>query len=135
MRQSAPKKLRWKQELGLLYLLSSPSVEEAARASGISDATLWRWLADPVFDRRYRELRRGAVKVATARLQELSGLAAQTLAEIMASAAATPASRVAAARTVLEMSLRSVELEEIESRLAALEKAIESMHGRPARVA
>ena len=134
MRHQEPK-LTWKQQMGLLYLLSSPSVEAAAVASGISHATIWRWLREPEFSRKYRELRRGAVQVATARLQQLTGKAADTLETVMDTATDKPASRVMAARAILALSLKSIEVEDLAERLAELERRVAAIRERPARVA
>jgi hypothetical protein len=128
MRHSA--KLTWKQEAGLRHLLSEPSVEAAARASGISSATYFRWLQQQPFADRYAELRHNALEVATARLQVLAAQACETLETIMASRKAPAASRASAARTVLEMALRVRELSEIEQRLSALEKIAAAGTGR-----
>ena len=44
----------------------------------------------------------------------------------MADTGATSSSRVSAAKTVLEMALKGVELEELETRIAALEEQLKS---------
>lgn len=62
-----------------------------------------------------------AVEHARARLQQASGEAVEALREVMTDQDAPHASRVSAARTVLDMAMRATSEEEIEKRLAALE--------------
>lgn len=114
-----------RQTRAVLALLSAPSHEEAAQAAGISHTTLYRWLAhDELFIDAYREARRVAVEQAIARLQQSSSEAVEVLRSIMQGQGHPAAARVTAARTVLEMSLKAVELEEIAGRLAALEEFV-----------
>jgi hypothetical protein len=110
-----------KYEQAIVALLQHPTIGEAASAIGISEATLWRWLQLAEFQARYREARRLAVNQAIAQVQRITAPAVTTLDGVMTSKTASPASRVAAARTVVEMALRAVELDDIEARVAALE--------------
>lgn len=57
------------QERALLALLTSPSREEAARAAGVSDSTLWRYTRDEAFARRLREAHQEIVGHAALRLR------------------------------------------------------------------
>ena len=72
-------KLGRKKEAAVLALLSSRSVEEAARVAGVNARTLYRWQKDPEFAAAYREARRAAVSQANARLQQGTGAAAATM--------------------------------------------------------
>ena len=55
-------KLTAKQEKLLASLLSSPTVQQAAAAAGVSEPTAYRWLReDAAFDAAYRQARRQAV--------------------------------------------------------------------------
>ena len=51
--------------------------------------------------------------------------------EVMADVEATPASRVTAARAVLDLALKATELEAIEERLTALERQV-GLHAKQA---
>ena len=73
------------------------------------------------FREAYRRARRKVVDQARARLQQASGEAVEALREVMNDEAAPHASRVSAAKIVLDMSLKETHAEEIEERLAALE--------------
>jgi hypothetical protein len=76
-----------------------------------------------VFQSAYREAKRELVVHATTLLQRYASTAVSTLASIMVHAEAPASSRVAAARVVLEMALRGVELEDLLLRIEALEAA------------
>jgi hypothetical protein len=109
------------QEGAIVALLSDPGLTGAAKAAGVGKATLWRWMQQPAFREAYRRARREAVEQARARLQQASGEAVEALREVMNDQDAPHASRVSAARTVLDMAMQATNEEEIEKRLAALE--------------
>jgi hypothetical protein len=115
-------KLSRKREQAIAALLSASTLVEAAKAAGIGDRTLWRWLQDPHFQTAYRQARRDAVGQAIARLQQVASTAVDTLESVMKSSAARDSARVAAARAVLELGVRAIELEDLEARLTALEQ-------------
>ena len=110
------------QEHALVALLSDPGLTGAAKAAGVGKATLWRWMQQPAFREAYRKARREAVEQARARLQQASGEAVEALREVMNDSEAPHASRVSAARTVLDMAMAATSTEELEARLAALER-------------
>lgn len=114
-----------KEDAALVALISEPTLREAANKAGISEATLWRWLQDPEFQEKYRTARRQAVSQSITQLQKISSEAVETLREVMNSKETPPASRVTAARAVLEMSIKAVEVEDLAVRIEALEKAAE----------
>jgi hypothetical protein len=72
-------KLGRKQEEAIVALLSTRSIEDAARACETPARTLYRWLNDPDFDKAYRAARRKAFGQSTARLQYGASAAASTL--------------------------------------------------------
>lgn len=96
-----------KKEKAILALLQEPTVEKAAVQSGISRATLFRWLKDPIFQARLTEAREHASNMALLNLSELSGRATQVLREIMEAPQVNPRARVAAARTALQMAFKA----------------------------
>jgi predicted negative regulator of RcsB-dependent stress response len=118
-----------KREIFIAYLLTEPNIREAAKKAGIGENTGWRWLQDPVFKEAYQEARRAAVSQAIAQLQQASTEAVTTLRKVMADQDATPSSRVTAAKTTLEMALKSVELEDLAQRIQKLEQSLQN-HGR-----
>jgi hypothetical protein len=112
-----------KREEAIVALLSQPNLEAAARAIGIGTTTLVRWQKDPEFDAAYRAARRAAFGQSIARLQQACGAAVSVLLKVMVDPS-TPASvKVRAADSVLDHSARSIEIEDIEVRVAELERA------------
>jgi len=125
-------KITRKREQAISALLVSPTVQEAAQVAQIGERTLWRWLQEPEFQRAYRQARRQAVSQAVARLQQASSEAVEALSSVMNDTEAPASSKVSAAKAVLELSFKAVELEDLESRITILEEAfnIEEEHGK-----
>ena len=98
-------------------------IDEAAKAVGIAASTLILWMKEPAFQTAYREAKRAAFSQVTARLQQGSVVAATALLKTVVDPN-TPASvRVRAAECVLNHALRAIEVEDIEARVAELERA------------
>ena len=104
-----------------MALLSSPNVETAAESVGIGRVTAWRWMQDPAVVQRLAEARRQGMQHAMTRLQAAASASVVCLCEVQQDGESESA-RVSAARTVLEMALRAVELGDIEERLERLEQ-------------
>lgn len=115
-----------KQDALICALLIEPTVEQAAKKVGIGTTTAFRWLQEPTFQAQYREARRMAVSQAISQLQQASTEAVATLRAIMEDEQAPPASRVTAARTVLDTSLKAVELEDLAGRIEKLEQSLQN---------
>lgn len=119
-----PGALPAKQELALRAVLSHPTLKEAALAAGISETTLWRYMQDEEFSKRLREARRDAVSHAVIRLQRASSDAVTVLRDLMMKDDAPASARITAARTVLDYSMRAVEMDELRARIDQLEEFI-----------
>ncbi len=119
--------LTHKQEKAIAALLSEPTVTAAAAKCGIGERTLHTWLHDiPAFAAAYTAARHDAVGQAVGRLQHATGIAVDALIDVLDSeyAPVAPAAvRVSAAKVIIEYALRFRELDELESRIAALENA------------
>jgi hypothetical protein len=90
---------------------------------GIATNTLLSWMKVPEFQADYREAKRAAYSQAIARLQHATSAAAATLVKTMIDAA-TPASvRVRAAEAIFNHAAKAMEIEDIEARVAELERA------------
>ena len=113
-----------KIEEAVAALLIQRNIEEAARSIDVSPKTLLRWMKVPEFEVAYREARRAAFGQSIARLQQASSAAVSTLLKVMIDPNAPSSSRVRAADSVLDHTLKAVEIEDIEARVAALERNI-----------
>jgi len=118
-----------RHEAALVALLSEPTMEAAAKKAGISISTLSRWMELAEFQEKYRQPRRDSVTTATTALQRHAAGAVATLAQVMGDPTAPSAVRVSAARIVLELAYRAVEIEDIQERLSRLEQS-QAEHGR-----
>ena len=116
-----------KKEDAIAALLSQRNIEEAARAAGLGTRTLLRWLTLPEFQTAYREARRAAFGQAVARLQQGTSAAATTLLKTMIEPGTPPSVRVRAAEAIFNHAAKAIEIEDIEARVAELERAAEEV--------
>jgi transposase-like protein len=122
-----------KKEAAIEALLTQRNVEEAARSIDIGTQTLRRWMKIPEFEAAYLEARRAAVSQSNARLQQASSAAVSTLLKIMVDVTSPASTRVRAADSVLDHAKQSIEIDDIQVRLAALEQtANPTKHGEGA---
>lgn len=113
-----------KQQRAIFALLSEPTLEDAAKQTGVQRTTLWRWLQEPDFRSSYMQARRLAVQRAIARTQAVTSEAVETLREIMSDKSAKGSERVAAAKAIIDYAFKGVELEDLAQRLEAVEAAM-----------
>ena len=119
-----------KKEDAIVALLTTRTVEEAARVVGVSTKTLLRWMKEPEFDTAYRAAKRAAFGQSIARLHYLSSAAVTTLGKVMLEAGTPPATRVRAADSILDHTTKAIEIEGLEARLTELGRAAEGTAGR-----
>jgi hypothetical protein len=100
-------------------------VEQAAAAAKISSASGWRYLRDAEVIARLREACRHTMQESKALLQAASIEAVSLLRQVLRECE-SQSTQVAAAKTVLEMALRAVELDDVEQRLSKLEEIAKS---------
>ena len=120
---ATPDQLTARQHKAIAALLTEPTITAAATKVGIGERTLHTWLSERPFVDAYRTARREAVTQAVARLQQVSTAAVAVLVQVMADKKTPAGTRVVAAKTVLDMAIRAVELDDISARLEALEQA------------
>src|SRR5579863_1563616 len=123
-------KLGHKQEEAIAALLTQRNTEEAARAVGVAPKTLLRWMKLPDFQRAYRQARWAAFGQSVARLQQAASAAVSTLLKVMVDRSTPASTRVRAAESVLTHAAKSIEIEDIEARVTALEQGAESSKAR-----
>ena len=82
-----------------------------------------RWQKPPEFKQAFREARCSAHQQSIARLQQATSAAGSTLLKVMVDPATPASTKVRAAESVLDHSAKGIELEDIEARLAELERA------------
>jgi AcrR family transcriptional regulator len=102
-------------------LLLHPTNSEAAKAAGISEGTLYRYLNDDGFKALYNEAKRRMLDGTINKLRLASSGAVDVLIAIAHDPASPQSARVAASKVLLETAIRAGAIEEIEERLAAME--------------
>ena len=110
-----------KQDTAIGALLSQPTILAAAESVGVGESTLRRWLKDRDFLAAYRAARREAVSQAVGHLQGACSVAVLALTDISQDVNSPASARVSAARTVLDLALKGVELEDLAVRVEELE--------------
>ena len=116
--------LTHKQEKAIMLLLQNKKMEEVAQELRISQVTLYRWIKQDAFKKRFAEVRQELFNEALDSLKTLTKEAIDTLDDILKNGT-KETSRVTASKTVLELALRLKEVEELEKRVEELEKIVE----------
>jgi DNA-binding MurR/RpiR family transcriptional regulator len=117
-------KLGRKKERAITALLENQTLADAARAVGIGETTLWRWLQEPGFKSAFREAKRRVLDEALTTLQKATGKAIGALVSILEDQGKPASARVTAAKTILETAVKSIQVEALEARVEQLERAI-----------
>lgn len=103
-------------------LLAAPTIRQAAEAAGVGETTAWRYLGDPAVKREVAYRQSGMLAQASAGVVSDMAVARAVLRQVMADTNASAASRVSAARAILDAALRLFELVSLSDRVAALEE-------------
>src|SRR5262245_52086420 len=106
-----------------LALACGATVEVAARQAGLSLRTAYRRLAEPAFRRQVQQVRADMVQRSAGALTAAATESIKTLLALQA-ASIPPATRLGAARAVLEIGIRLREVADLESRITALEEQL-----------
>ena len=110
------------REAAVTALIAQPTIKGAAGACGVSEKTLHAWLKEPDFAGQVRAAQAEITRATMGRVLSTVGTAIDTLAEVMAYKGAGP--RVAAAKALLEHSLKVYELEAVQQRLDEMERRL-----------
>lgn len=116
------------QGRAVVALLTCRTIAEAATAAGVGEKTLRRWLAAEPFASEYRAAARESAREATSALLAAQREAVQVLRACMQDG--TSATRVRAARAVLELGVR-VAADDLDERLADLEEEVRRWEQQP----
>ena len=109
------------QEKALMALMAHSSIRDAAKAIGVSEATIHRYKREvPAFREAYRQIRQDTLDQARRELESLALTACRTFRDVMVDPTSSATARVAAARSVWTLITRSVDDQEIEALLDQL---------------
>lgn len=118
-----------KKDQAIIALLTEPTITTAAEKAGITPRTLYKWLQTSEFKAAYREAKREAYTVAITRLQQAAAEAVEALRAIMNDPDKPSSARVSAARAILELAIKAIEIEDLEVRIEELELVIQKREG------
>jgi hypothetical protein len=107
------------KEKVLVALVETSSIREAAKVSGIGEATIYRFLQDKEFLSEYRNARRQTVESAIAQMQNAASEAVERLKELQY--CENPAVAARCAQIIFENSVKGMETIDILERLEILE--------------
>ena len=107
----------------LPFLISSPTVESAAKQSGISAKQIFDWLNKPAFRQELEHRKNEAVNDAVDRLKATTSKACDTLIGLLDHAESEPV-RHRVAIDLLNMTLKYMEFKDVEQRIKKLEDTI-----------
>ena len=131
---SQKRRLTPKQDRAIQALLSEGLICRAAEAAGVSRRTLTRWLQESRFRGCYLRARGQVLQEIVALCHARAASAVERLASEMDNARGTPASRIAAAREILSVTLGTVAAANFEERLARMEEQLDGkLHNTPER--
>ena len=105
----------------LIALIETSSIREAAKVSGISEATVYNYLRDPEFKNEYRNARRATVESAISKMQNAASEAVDRLRELQY--CENPAVAARCAQIIFESAVKGMETLDILERLEAIENA------------
>jgi hypothetical protein len=103
-----------RQQVALAALVRQPSVRAAAKACGISEASIYRWKQhDQAFREALRAARWSALEESRKKLEAGADTATETLLDVMRDKTAPASARVAAARTLWGLVRSNYDLDEV----------------------
>lgn len=108
-------------------MLRGDSQAEAAAATGMSERTVRRHVADPVFKKALRAARDESVRRTSDRLSDGATRAVATLTALVDDAAVSPAVRRAAARDLIQLSHRVREHVDILAEIEELKEELQTV--------
>jgi hypothetical protein len=117
-----------KKKEAIAALLQWATIDEAARAIGITPQTLIRWMQDPEFDAELRAARCAAYRQSMRRLAQGITVSVRSTVQLMYHGK-RPATRLKAARAVIRLAHEANEIDEF---AAAVREAERMSHAAPA---
>lgn len=116
------KRLTSRQLLAINQIIASPTLEEACIKAKISKGTLYAWLKGEAFKSELKRQRDEVIRDALDRLKCGISKAVDELINLMASK--NPNLKYRACKDIIDYTLKSIEIENIEERLDRVESAI-----------
>lgn len=116
--------MKHNSEKVIVALLTESSISRAANKLRIDESTIFRLMQNPDFMSAYNDAKRRMLDNTLNAIQSASGEALETLRTIMSDQTVQPGTRVSAAKTILELSLRAFESQQMDQRISDIERSI-----------
>lgn len=114
------------KEQALAALLTCPTIREASKKCGIAERTINGYIReDAEFRQAYDENRQAIIREASERITNAFSSAVDTLTEIMNDKENSAATRVSAARTIIDNGMKLVEVTDVLQQLHEIRACIE----------
>ncbi len=130
--RGAAKRAR-KAQQAIAALLEHPTIAAAATACGVSERTLWRWLQDADFQKKYRDAQRAVVDTAISKLQAATVKAVETLERNLT--CGNSFAENSAAQAILTHTFKAIELSELRAEIEEIKRMLGEKGLAPSRVA
>jgi hypothetical protein len=123
MQENSESGITTKQHKAIAALLSERTIGAAAKKAGIAERTLYTWMNEPAFRAALRDVEKSMLESVTRRLSVGQSAALDTL-ETLITKAKHESTRRQAAIDWLNLSLKFIDVLNIDERLTALEAAL-----------
>lgn len=117
-------RLSKRQLKSIALILQCPSIAEGCRAAGISRETFYNWLQNSDFKAEFIRQRQELIDLALHELKASAGEAVGVLRELLK--AEGESVKLRTAQSILEAVLKSIEIENLETRVSLLEEKIKN---------
>jgi transposase len=105
------------------YILESCSIEEAARKAKVSRSSIYNWLKDDIFKEKLKKEREALFAEGLDLLKQATNKAVNELINLLKSRDET--TRRLTAKEIINLSLRTTEIRDLEERISKIEQIIE----------
>lgn len=113
-----------KQTDFIVALMTCDTITQAHEQAGISQASAYKYLKDPIFKKAMNEMRTEAMRTVTQKLMNSGTDAVDALTTIMNDTSAAHTARVSAARAILDHLTKTFELSDIVEYLERIDSKI-----------
>ena len=108
----------------ILALLTCKDIQSASNELGITRQAIYNRLQQPAFRQRLQNERQGKFQIANSKLTDKMSEAVETLSSVMNDRKVSAGPTIKAARTLLDICLRTSEQMDIVERIVAIEQSL-----------
>ena len=108
----------------ILALVTCKDITDASNTLGVTRQAIYNRLQQPAFRRKLQNERQGKFQIANSKLTDKMSEAVETLSSVMNDAEVCAGTRIKAARTLLDICLRTSEQMDIVERIVAIEQSL-----------